>query len=948
MYVERKYPVCCPVQNGDLFQDSPVQTLWVGKTIAFFGWTAMPPIQQRQHRQHRQQRHARPRGWLPMGSENDTDDNHQTRREAPDHERGESTSSQTVQRLRPVSPASAPVPYTPEREVDDGESSTPSPASNNNPHQAVLQNDSDSNADTTESSSKLHYGSSAHSAKSEGVREGLFRRVKEVAAAVRRTDKGEHRSTSASDWEGNDKKSDMAFDDGFSEFFPAEPSLGSARQINDNDLVLSEKKRVGRKHGDKRKALYTDERSQSDLLPRINRPDRQDKSEHSDFADRIDRCDRYEPRSFSSTDASSSSSSLTSGTFRAPEVRMPDRERSTASGASAMSSGAILGVAGMDMASPMHFPDNIGGRALRSGDRGQLQRNSSRVDSAGSQPLGHVAGDSANSATGDGGERSAQIYSRGPTDTHASHAYIYEQSVSEGSSDGNPRDEQPRTNIILEQREAEINEMMSSEAGFSVPSSSKDEPSLAKSSTVASADDTGEIGDGSSSENIEYVAPFDDSSDEEDLNDDRGGGLEGSSNFDNSRGRSLSGVAADKQQMDVHIPPWSMFHRLQGSLEAIEKSLLDNSTSPEHAEREMLLTARFVLGSRSPEVASDRRSALVKSNVLKAITMIMQKFCKNVRLSTVGCSVISALATGDSAVQKAFGAAGAVQVVVDCIESNQDEDEQMTEAALRALSTLTWVPENRDVIRVQRGIDVIVSTMGKHGPSPSIQTEGATLLANCAYESEENKRVIADNFGIDLIITAMKQFQHDIELQSRACLALRNLTYGMPAIAEITGSKGGIAAVMSAMDLHGEDPGVIEQGAVALYNMVRDSAGNVERMLDNSVYPEILLTALQRFSESDVIQCSILRIIQAITRKKHITVTHLAQAGGIRILISSMRASITRPSVLHEGAAALHAAFSAKAKRSQLESCLLEVGGIDTLFELLFIAVTSPKDRSHC
>jgi hypothetical protein len=289
-----------------------------------------------------------------------------------------------------------------------------------------------------------------------------------------------------------------------------------------------------------------------------------------------------------------------------------------------------------------------------------------------------------------------------------------------------------------------------------------------------------------------------------------------------------------------------------------------------------------------------------------------------------------------------------VQAVLDCIEANVAEDERVIESGLRSLAALLWNPDNRAVMREQRGIDLVAATMGQYAHYPGIQTEGCTLLANCAFASEENKRIITDNFGIDLIVTAMKQFPADADLQCRGCLALRNLTFGMPDVVARCCLQGGLSAVLSAIADHPDNIPVVEQAAVALGNMILsgDSSRNVEHLISNPGYAEIILGTLRRHSDSDPIQCNILSVLEAIAKESSGSLEHLAEAGVVESVVAAMRICITKPRVLHRGAAVLHAMIVTQDQRPTVEKYLRSAGGSDALLELLYISVTAPPSRA--
>jgi hypothetical protein len=387
--------------------------------------------------------------------------------------------------------------------------------------------------------------------------------------------------------------------------------------------------------------------------------------------------------------------------------------------------------------------------------------------------------------------------------------------------------------------------------------------------------------------------------------------------------------------------PYSSAER---QFDKIEASMLSRATTAQLAEKEMLGLARFTLGSRDSEVEEERRRALCKSNALKSLVSLIDQYRTTSRVATVGFSVIIALAARDTAMQQALGTAGAVEVIAECInfDGTSSSDERMTEAGLRALSALTWTPGNRESMREQRAIDKVISIMARTAQSAAIQTECATLLANCAFGSEANKMIIGHDLpGVDCLVTAMKQHPMDVELQSRSCLAIRNLTYRLPVIADSAGSKGAVAAVLTAMDLHCDNVYVVEQGSVALYNMVSDNKANTSRMLGDALCLEIILGALREHEKSDTVQSNVVGILQTAAHQRPDYIPSLARAGGLQAIIASMRAGMTSQTGLHKRAQALHDIISIEAPhRLSIDESLADAACVTALIELLYIAVT--------
>jgi hypothetical protein len=75
-------------------------------------------------------------------------------------------------------------------------------------------------------------------------------------------------------------------------------------------------------------------------------------------------------------------------------------------------------------------------------------------------------------------------------------------------------------------------------------------------------------------------------------------------------------------------------------------------------------------------------------------------------------------------------------------------------------------------------------------------------------------------------------------------------------------------------------------------------------------------------------------------------VEHLAEAGAVESVVAAMRIGITKPNVLHRGAAVLHAMIVTPDQRPTVEKSLVGAGGIDALLELLYISVTAPPPRA--
>lgn len=406
----------------------------------------------------------------------------------------------------------------------------------------------------------------------------------------------------------------------------------------------------------------------------------------------------------------------------------------------------------------------------------------------------------------------------------------------------------------------------------------------------------------------------------------------------------IEGLAMNPSIYGGAAPTWSPMHRYRHHLDDLQGSLEGKTGSPKQAERELLAVARFVVGDYGAEESRKRRQAIARSDIPLAAVSVLQKHASDRRTATVGCSVLSVLATNDALMQQGLGRAGAVQAIVLCVERNEGGDPRMTESGLRALSSLAYFPENRERIREQRGIEVIVSAMGNHSQSVSVQTEGATLLANYAFGSEENKKVISAGFGIDLLVTAMKTYPAERELQGRACQALRNITFNAPSILSSAGAKGAVTAALDALSGHLLAEDVIEQGIVAIFNMVTPHPPNADRLASVSSHMTVLLEALRAYSESERIQTAALAIMESVLRRRPEALPPLLETGGVQDIVAAMKGAITQPGVMRQGASCLLAILAVEECKQVTLDSIKEAGGLESLLELLYIAVTyKPK-----
>lgn len=378
---------------------------------------------------------------------------------------------------------------------------------------------------------------------------------------------------------------------------------------------------------------------------------------------------------------------------------------------------------------------------------------------------------------------------------------------------------------------------------------------------------------------------------------------------------------------------------LARDLTAINDALRESLDAVDKAESVLMTLAKFAIVPKNPAVVATRREALVEAGSITLMVEVQRMHAASAPVQAMAAWAIGSMAHEDGSMQAAFGQAGAVEAVVGAVRGHENSV-WVIEFALRALSALTWEPANREAIGACGGLEVVIAAMGRHANMPTVQADGATLLANSAFGHEQNKVLLANSFALDAIVTAMRGFTQDATMQKHGCLAIRNLTWGLERNKEIAGVKGGVNAVIDALDAHAGDPSVVEQATAALCIMVEKVVCNIERMLNSSDWIAVLLGTLQGCPDTEAVQVNLLTVLAEAATARPDKVAALVDAGALDVALAGMRRNITRRPVMHAGAYAARALLASGAPEA--EAALRGVGGIGTLLDMLYCSVTAP------
>lgn len=159
-------------------------------------------------------------------------------------------------------------------------------------------------------------------------------------------------------------------------------------------------------------------------------------------------------------------------------------------------------------------------------------------------------------------------------------------------------------------------------------------------------------------------------------------------------------------------------------------------------------------------------------NGIKTIVEGIKTHYSKESIQEVACKVLRNLAVDDGKITCSDD--GIYRVTLDniCVEASRLN---MDPAVCLALSNLVGSVSNaKRIIRIEGGIQAVLSAMNHHIDHPRIQLEACKALSNLATD-DENRTIISNEGGIPLIIYAMKNHCMNVDIQKEAWRTLHHL-----------------------------------------------------------------------------------------------------------------------------------------------------------------------------
>ncbi|CAN8062523.1 unnamed protein product [Agarophyton chilense] len=188
-------------------------------------------------------------------------------------------------------------------------------------------------------------------------------------------------------------------------------------------------------------------------------------------------------------------------------------------------------------------------------------------------------------------------------------------------------------------------------------------------------------------------------------------------------------------------------------------------------------------------------------------------------------------------------------------------------------------------------IPLIVEAMHQHRSDPKVADRALTILRRLTV-SENCRRCIGDNGGIDAVVEIMRAHSLRVGIQTQGCLTLANLAFRNRNNKEAVMKCSGLKVVVGALSAHSNVEQIQAWGCLAIRNFTnRSDAGEQETSVASGAV-EVLLSALERYSGSETVQNNALIALTNIAGRSPYGMERLRTAGGIQVLISSLKRNV--------------------------------------------------------
>ncbi|PXF43323.1 Protein aardvark [Gracilariopsis chorda] len=239
-------------------------------------------------------------------------------------------------------------------------------------------------------------------------------------------------------------------------------------------------------------------------------------------------------------------------------------------------------------------------------------------------------------------------------------------------------------------------------------------------------------------------------------------------------------------------------------------------------DREVVHQSCVALGNLS-NTNEENRVRITEAKGITILVKLMQMHPKSQTINDDCISVLRNIVVGNVDGQIQIGACGGVACICQALDTFEKQG-KIVGKACAAIRYLCFLPENRDRVRSEKGMEAIVKILKVHCGERSIVENALLAIGNATFEHEENKAAVGRCGGIPQIIKALEQHRLSAAIQEHGCRVLRNLADKCDFNRALQAESGAVYAGVLAMMGFPENASVQEQACAMLLNIAFSAA----------------------------------------------------------------------------------------------------------------------------
>lgn len=244
-------------------------------------------------------------------------------------------------------------------------------------------------------------------------------------------------------------------------------------------------------------------------------------------------------------------------------------------------------------------------------------------------------------------------------------------------------------------------------------------------------------------------------------------------------------------------------------------------------DREVVHQSCVALGNLS-NTNEENRTRIIEAKGISILVKMMQMHSKSQTVNDDCISVLRNIVVGNVDGQIQIGACGGVACICLALETFEKHG-KIVGKACAAIRYLCFLPENRDRVRSEKGMEAIVKILKVHCGEPNIVENALLAIGNATFEHEENKTAVGRCGGISQIVKVLEQHRLSASIQEHGCRVLRNLADKCDFNRALQAESGAVYAGVLAMMGFPENASVQEQACAMLLN-IAFSAAAIEKV----------------------------------------------------------------------------------------------------------------------